>query len=178
MHELYELYSDEQNEVSKSLDELLKQFEENKNNCSNPNELKLYDIVQVHFNKYGPYLFPVKTNGSMKGKTVRTTNGIEFHWSDGKRTRRQTHGRSSLTRDFHSLPVEYMQIPNLNNQVYVEIVFGSLDRLAEKLAEAGKTAGPYSDWYKRQKPMHIGRLPTRLLRRENFIDDLIDIYNN
>jgi hypothetical protein len=178
MHELYELYSDEQNEVSKSLDELLKQFEENKNNCSNPNELKLYDIVQVHFNKYGPYLFPVKTNGSMKGKTVRTTNGIEFHWSDGKRTRRQTHGRSSLTRDFHALPVEYMQIPNLNNQVYVEIVFGSLDRLAEKLAEAGKTAGPYSDWYKRQKPMHIGRLPTRLLRRENFIDDLIDIYNN
>ena len=178
MHELYELYSDEQNEVSESLNEVLKQFEENKGNCSDPNELKLYDIVQVHFNKYGPYLFPVKTNGSMKGKTVRTTNGIEFHWSDGKRTRRQTHGRSSLTRDFHALPAEYMQIPNLNNPVYVDIVLGSLDQLPEKLAEAGKTSGPYSDWYKRQKPMHIGRLPTRLLRRENFIDDLIDIYNN
>ena len=178
MHELYELYSGEQNEVSKSLDELLKQLEENNGNCSDPNELKLYDIVQVHFNKYGPYLFPVKTNDSAKGKTVRTTNGIESHWSDGKRIRRQTHGRSSLTRDFHALPLEYMQIPNLNNPVYVEIVFGSLDQLAEKLAEAGKTAGSYSDWCKRQKPMHIGRLPTRLLRRENFIDDLIDIYNN
>jgi hypothetical protein len=176
MHELYELYSDEQNGVNESLDQLLKQFEESKGNCSDPNELKLYDIVQVHFNKYGPYLFPAKANGSLK--TVRTTNGIEFHWSYGKRNRRQTHGRSSLTRDFHALPVEYMQIPNLNNPVYVELVFGSLDQLAEKLAEAGKTSGPYSKWYKRQKPMHIGRLPTRLLRRENFIDDLIDIYNN
>jgi hypothetical protein len=178
MHELYELDCGEQNEVIKSLDELLKQFEGNKGNCSDPNELKLYDIVQVHFNKYGPYLFPVKTNGGVKGKTVRTTNGIESHWSKGKRTRRQTHGRSSLTRDFHALPVEYMQIPNLNNPVYVDIVLGSLEQLAEKLAEAGKTAGPYSEWYKRQKPMHIGRLPTRLLRRENFINDLIGIYNN
>jgi len=55
---------------------------------------------------------------------------------------------------------------------------GSLEQLPEKLAEAGKISGPYNDWYKRQKPMHIGRLPARLLRRENFIDDLIDIYNN
>jgi hypothetical protein len=71
-----------------------------------------------------------------------------------------------------------MLIPNLNNPRYVEIVLGSLEQLPEKLAEAGKTSGPYSDWYKRQKPMHIGRLPARLLRKENFIDDLIDIYEN
>ena len=178
MHELYELYFDEQNEVNESLDELLNQFNESIRNCSDSNELKLYQIVQVHFDKYGPYLFPVKTNGSVKDKLVRTTNGIEFHWSDGKRTRRQTHGRSKLTRDFHALPAEYMLIPNLNNPVYVEIVLGSLDQLPEKLAEAGKMSGPYSEWYKQQKPKHIGRLPTRLLRRENFIDDLIGIYNN
>lgn len=178
MHESYELYSDEQNDVSESLDELRKQFETGIGNCSDSNELKLYDIVQVHFNKYEPYLFPAKANGTVKDKLVRTTNGLESHWSEGKRTRRQTHGRSSLTRDFHALPAEYMLIPNLNNPLYVEIVLGSLEELPEKLAEAGKISGPYNDWYKRQKPMHIGRLPSRLLRRENFIDDLIDIFNN
>jgi hypothetical protein len=178
MRESYELHPDEQNDVNESLDELRKQFEESIRNCSNPNELKLYDIVQVHLEKYEPYLFPVKTNGPEEYQIVRTTNGLESHWSEGKRTRRQTHGRSKLTRDFHALPSEYMLIPNLNNPCYNEIVFGSLDKLPEKMAEAGKTSGPYSEWYKLQKPMHIGRLPTRLLRRENFIDDLIDIYNN
>jgi hypothetical protein len=178
MHELYELSSDEHNDVSKSLDELRKQFDESIRSCSDSNELKLYDIVEVHLKKYGPYLFPAKTNGAVENNNVRTTNGIEFHWSEGKRTRRQTHGRTKLTRDFNALPSEYMLIPNLNNPRYVEIVLGSLEQLPEKLAEAGKTSGPYSDWYKRQKPMHIGRLPARLLRKENFIDDLIDIYEN
>lgn len=178
MHELYELSSDEQNNVSKSLNELRKQFDESIRSCTDSNELKLYDIVEVHLKKYGPYLFPAKTNGAVENNNVRTTNGIEFHWSEGKRTRRQTHGRTKLTRDFNALPPEYMLIPNLNNPRYVEIVLGSLEQLPEKLAEAGKTSGPYIDWYRRQKPMHIGRLPARLLRKENFIDDLIDIYDN
>jgi hypothetical protein len=178
MHELYELSFDEHSEVSKSLDELRKQFNESIRSCSDSNELKLYEIVEVHLKKYGPYLFPGKSNGAVENNNVRTTNGIEFHWSGGKRIRRQTHGRTKLTRDFNALPSEYMLIPNLNNLRYVEIVFGSLDQLAEKLAEAGKTAGPYSDWYNRQKPMHIGRLPARLLRNENFIGDLIGICSN
>jgi len=178
MHELYELSSDEYDDVSSSLDELRKQFNENIRSCSDSNELKLYDIVEVHLKKYGPYLFPGKPNGVLENNNVRTTNGIEFHWSEGKRTRRQTHGRTKLTRDFNALPSEYMLIPNLNNPRYVEIVLGSFDQLAEKLAEAGKTAGPYSNWYNRQKPMHIGRLPVPLLRKENFIGDLIDICNN
>ena len=177
MHESYELHSDEQNDVNESLDELREQFDEGIRNCSNPNELKLYDIVQVHLEKYEPYLFPVKTNGTEKYQIVRTTNGLESHWSKGKRTRRQTHGRSKLTRDFHALPSEYMLIPNLNNPCYIEIVLGHFDQLPEKMAEAGRMSGPYSNWYKKQKPLHIGRLPTRLLRKDNFIDDLINIYN-
>lgn len=178
MHELYELSFDEHNDVSKSLDGLRKQFNESIQSCTDSNELKLYDIVEVHLKKYGSYLFPVKSNGALENNNVRTTNGIEFHWSGGKRIRRQTHGRTKLTRDFNALPSEYMLIPNLNNPRYVELVLGSLDQLPEKLAEAGKTAGPYSEWYNRQKPMHIGRLPTRLLRNETFIGDLIGICNN
>ncbi len=178
MHELYELSLDENNDVSKSLDELRKQFNESTRSCTDPNELKLYEIVEVHLTKYEPYLFPGKPNGAVEKMNVRTTNGIEFHWSGGKRTRRQTHGRTKLTRDFNALPSEYMLIPNLNNPRYVEIVLGSLDQLAEKLADAGKTAGPYSNWYKWQKPMHIGRFPARLLRNENFIGDLTYICGN
>jgi hypothetical protein len=178
MHELYELSFDEHNDVIKSIDELRKQFNENIRSCSDSNELNLYEIVGVHFKKYGPYLFPDKLNEAVEKTNVRTTNGIEFHWSAGKRTRRQTHGRTKLTRDFNALPPEYMLIPNLNNPRYVEIVLGSLDQLAEKLADAGKTAGPYSDWYNRQKLTHIGRLPARLLRNENFIGDLTDICSN
>ena len=177
MHETYELYSDEQNDVSKSLNELRKQFKERIPDCTDSNELRLYDIVQVHLEKYEPYLFPAQTYRTAKDRIIRTTNGLESHWSEGKRTRRQTHGRSKLTRDFKALPSEYMLIPNLNNPRYVEIVLGSLEQLPEKLAEAGTTAGPYSNWYKRQQPLHIGRLPARLLRKENFIDDLIGIYN-
>jgi len=178
MHELYELESDEQNELSESLEEVKKQFDESKRDCSNAKEIKLYDIVKVHLEKYEPYLFPAKENGTEKYQIVRTTNGIESHWSEGKRARRQTHGRSKLTRDFHALPVEYMLIPNLNNARYIEIVLGGLEQLSEKMAEAGKTSGPYSHWHKKQKPVHIGRLPTRMLRRETFIDDLINIFNN
>jgi hypothetical protein len=178
MHESYELQSDEQNDVSDSLDKLRKQFEESKRDCSNPKELKLYNIVQVHLEKYEPYLFPVKTNGTEEYQIVRTTNRLESHWSEGKRTRRQTHGRSKLTRDFHALPSEYMLIPNLNNPCYIEIVLGSLEQLPEKMAEAGRMSGPYSIWYQQQKTVHIGRLPVRMLRRKNFIDDLINIYNN
>ncbi len=178
MHEMYALYPDEQDELIQSIVDLRKQFEQSKLNCSDPHEIKLYHIAQVHFDKYEPYLFPVNKNGTVKDNFVRTTNGIETHWSGAKRIRRQTHGRSKLTRDFKALPAEFMLIPNLNNPRYVEIVFGDLERLAEKLAQAGKTSGPYSAWCKRQQPVHIGRLPARLLRKENFIDDLVDILSN
>ena len=68
-----------------------------------------------------------------------------------------------------------MLIPNLRNQRYIDLVIGSLDQLPEKFAEAGKKAGPYSHWYKKGQPLNIGRLSKRLLRDDNFIDDLIGI---
>jgi hypothetical protein len=178
MHDLYELDADEHHDVSESLTGLRNQFKESKRECTDSNERKLYDIVETHFERYEPYLFPVHpAETKSKRKIARTTNGLESHWSEGKRIRRQTHGRSRRTRDFKALPPEYMLIPTLHNPRYVEIVLGNLDRLPEKLAEAGETSGPYSTWYKRQQPLHIGRLPARLLRRENFLDNLIGIYN-
>jgi hypothetical protein len=53
---------------------------------------------------------------------------------------------------------------------------GSLEKLLEKLAEAGKTSGSYSSWCKQQHPLNTGRLPTKMIRSEAFIDDLIELF--
>ncbi len=175
MHDSYELSSNAQKEVKNALEILRKEFYEEDIGCDNPKEHRLYEIVLTHIDKYAPHLFTSNELRTTDGILVRTTNTIETHWSSGKRMRRQTHGRKKLTRDFQALPAEFMLIPNLRNQRYVELVMGNLDNLADKLAEAGQTAGPYSHWYKKQQPLNIGRLSKRLLRDENFIEDLISI---
>jgi len=175
MHDSYELSSNAQKEVKNALEILRKQFYEEDTGLDNPKEHRLYEIVLTHIDKYAPRLFASNELRTTDGISVRTTNTIETHWSSGKRMRRQTHGRKKLTRDFQALPAEFMLIPNLRNQRYVELVMGNLNNLADKLAEAGQTAGPYSHWYKKQQPLNIGRLSKRLLRDENFIEDLISI---
>jgi hypothetical protein len=176
MRDSYELDFKGKSDVRKSLNDLIEQFERSKRICSNADERNLYKIVLSHTKKYKPYLFKGNAGSTAETQFIRTTNGIETHWGSGKRLRRQTHGRMKLTRDFCALPAEYMLIPNLNNPLYVDLVLGSLERLPEKLAEAGKTSGSYSAWCKRQQPQHTGRLPKKTIRRETFIEDLVEIF--
>lgn len=175
MHDLYELSSDSQEEVKNALGTLRNEFYEENIKYDDPKEYKLYETALAHIDKYGARLLPSDEFSSREEILVRTTNGIESDWSSGKRIRRQTHGRKKLTRDFQALPAEFMLIPNLRNQRYIDLVIGSLDQLPEKFAEAGIKAGPYSHWYKKGQPLNIGRLSKRLLRDDNFIDDLIGI---
>ena len=86
------------------------------------------------------------------------------------------HGRRKLTQDFQALPQEYMLTQNLDNPKYVELVLGAPDKLAEKLAEAGRTAGSFSQWQQRRRQTSLGRLPKRILRKENSLDDLLGYY--
>ncbi len=172
----YELSSKCKKDVRESLNDLTEQFEKSGRNCSNSEELALYNIALSHVGKYKQYLFRGDDEKNGGDAFVRTTNAIESHWGSGKRLRRQTHGRMKLTRDFFALPAEYMLIPNLNNPVYVELVLGSLEKLPEKLAEAGSTSGSYSSWCKRQHPLNTGRLPNKTIRSEAFIDDLIGLF--
>jgi hypothetical protein len=176
MRDSYELSSKGKKDVRESLNDLMEQFEKSGRNCSNSEELDLYDIALSHVGKYKQYLFRGDEEKNAGDAFVRTTNAIESHWGSGKRLRRQTHGRMKLVRDFFALPAEYMLIPNLNNPVYVELVLGSLEKLPEKLAEAGKTSGSYSSWCKRQHPLNTGRLPIKTIRSESFIDDLIEFF--
>ena len=174
LRESYSLSAEEQVEVIKSLEELKREFRERKESVSDQQEKKLYTVVLKHVEKYWDELQPLVTD--LSGE--RTTNKLEGWWGEAKRSSRKIHGRRKLTRDLQSLPEEWMLVPNLNRPGYVEAVLGSLDRLPQKLAEAGRTAGPYSHWRCRQQPLKLGRLPKKLLRQDNFVDDLLAVYED
>src|SRR5262249_28680135 len=107
----------------------------------------------------------------------RTTNGLEQGWGKVKRRCRRRHGRRKLTRDLQSLPAEVMLVGNLEVPRYVELVVGGdIGQLAKHLAEAGRNAGPWTHWRQQQQPLNTGRLPRRLLRRENLIDSFVTLY--
>ena len=94
---------------------------------------------------------------------------------DSDSSRRRTHGRAKLTRDFQSLPEEYLLIPNLENETYLQVVLGgSLESLPAKLAEASREAGSFDAWRRRRRPRLLGELPRRLLREDDFVDHLLD----
>lgn len=135
---------------------------------------KRYRIVCEHLDRYWGHLFAAPDDPCRE----RTTNGLESWWGDGKRRCRRRHGRKKLTREFRSLPAEFMLIANLENPQYVDLVLnGELNNLAQKLADAGRTAGPWTAWRAAQQPLNVGRLPTRLLRHDNFLEELTAVYD-
>ncbi len=133
-----------------------------------------YQIVLQHLDRYWSLLGP--TTSGTRGVHERTTNSLESQWRTSKRKRRVGHGRSVLTLDFNSLPAEYMLVENLNNPRYQEIVLGSLDSLPEKLAAAGKGAKPFRTRNTMSEMINLGRLPKKIIRREDFLDTLVDTY--
>jgi hypothetical protein len=110
---------------------------------------------------------------------VRTTNQLESHWSASKRACRQTQGRGKLTRTFNALPAELMLIPNLGNSEYVTTVLdGCLEHLPEKFAEANIGGTSYASWRQRNTSLNLGRIPTRILRQPDFVEHVIEIYDD
>jgi hypothetical protein len=131
-------------------------------------------IVLVHLDKYWGHLIPDQPPAAGE-RWQRTTNQLESDWGSLKRRRRRTHGRGKLTRDFQSLPEEYLLVPNLENEIYLQLVLGgSLDALPAKLAEASREAGCFDAWRRRRRPRLLGELPRRLLRADDFVDHLLD----
>jgi hypothetical protein len=129
--------------------------------------------VLVHLDKYWSHLVPeqLPTEGE---RWERTTNQLERHWRSAKRGRRKTHGRGKLVRDFQALPEEFMLVPNLENETYLQLALGgSLDALPMKFAQVSRDAGSFSNWQRRRRPQLTGQIPRRLLRQDDFIDHLI-----
>jgi len=180
LHDRYLLHEGEAGEIQQSINQLREDYRQRCDRDSDEVQHS-YQIVLTHLDKYWSYLLPSAEHAEQNGSPScyqRTTNGLEGHWGESKRGRRKVHGRRKITRDMHALPPEYMLIPNLGNSRYVELVLGSLDRLPDKLAEAGQTAGLFSHWHRQLQPLHLGRLPRRLLRQENFIDHLVGTYDD
>jgi len=179
MRHAYRLESAEQPAVREALVRLRAECQQRALEESDPQQRALHEIVLVHLDRYGDSL--VAASHDPKGQATprqRTTNSLEAYWGHGKQLRRHVHGRKRLTQDFQSLPPEYMLVPNLENHRYVERVLGSLDCLPAKLAGASKHAGVFSHWLKKQRPLNLGRLPKRILRQENFVEQLVCTYHH
>ena len=66
---------------------------------------------------------------------------------------------------------------NLEQERYVEVMLdGQIGDLARHLADTGKNAGAWTKWRAQQQPLNTGRLPKRLLRRENLVDTFVSAY--
>jgi hypothetical protein len=166
-----ELGRDEQGSLKRSLEELRQDMQRQAADEQDPDR-PLARIVLTHLDKYWGHILPDLAAGE---RWQRTTNQLESHWGGLKRRRRRTHGRGKLTRDFQSLPEEYLLIPNLENETYLQVVLdGSLESLAAKLAEASREAGSFDAWRRCRRPRLLGELPRRLLREDDFIDHLLD----
>jgi hypothetical protein len=171
LHDPYLLEVEESVGVQQSLESLREECHEKAEDSTDPQAAKRCLIVVEHLERYATELFSADSR-------ERTTNHLESHWGKVKRSARKRHGRKKLTRDFQCLPPEVMLIPNLENPQYVEWILGNLSQLPAKLAQVAHSALPWTHWRNRQKPVATGRLPQRLLRKENLIDNLVVIYDN
>jgi hypothetical protein len=153
-------------------------------------------IMLKHLQKYRDRLAPpslssegaatgdalaITSNGAKPCPTAkvwsdRTNNKREAQWRQLKRGRRRVHGRGKLNVDLDKLPAEWGLVPNLRNARYVELVLESLDRLAEKFAEAATSAGSYTHWRQQQTPRRPGQHSKRELRSPTFLEDLGTAY--
>jgi len=171
LHDRYEIPAQEQARLHRELTEL--RDEARRLGAAEPptEEGRLAGILSAHLERYWEELGA----GQEERVGERTTNALERKWLAAKRRCRRLAGRSKLTREFRSLPGEYLLVGNLEIEEYVGAVLGSLEKLPEKLAEAAQSAGTYSHWRREHQPLHTGRLPRRLVARENFLDALLEV---
>jgi len=101
---------------------------------------KAIDLVLEHLKQHGSSLWghviklPKKAGGGIR-VVARTNNLLETFFHRMKRGERRRSGRKLLTDDFEHLRAEAALAYNLTRPDYVEIVCGSLEKLAEAFAE-------------------------------------------
>ena len=173
----HELSGGEQQELKSALGQLRQQLQQQSQDETDQDRL-LAKIVRKHLDKYWTNLVPDQPPAAGECWT-RTTSQLERHWGEMKRIRRRAHGRGKLFRDFQALPEEYLLIPNLENPLYLQLVLeGNIETLPAKLAEASHDAGSFEAWRRRHHPRLVGQLSRRLLRQDDFIDQLTQACHN
>jgi hypothetical protein len=98
------------------------------------------DLILAHVDRHGPCLWghairiPRRAGGGVR-LVARTNNGLESVFHTLKHGERRRSGRKILTQDFEALPPTAALATNLCHPDYVQLLCGSLDRLAEAFAE-------------------------------------------
>jgi len=175
IYETYEISPLEQEEILSNIFALKIKLNEDKQKNGDESAKALYDIALKHIVKYEPYLINESGLNFDNKKIVRSTNKLEQHWGAAKRIKRQITGKKKLNRELNALPKEYMLVQNLNNPDYVEVVLGNIEKLPQKLAEVAKNAGPFTRWVTQQDVTNICKINKNLLRKDNFIENLVEI---
>jgi len=178
IYESYEISSLQQREILKNISDLKGQLNTQMQSIDDEKEKKLYEIASKHIEKYEPYLINESNINDNTEKITRTTNKLEQAWGSAKRTKRQITGKKKLTREFNALPKEYMLVQNLKNPDYVDLVLGDIEKLPQKLADVGSHAKSFSSWLKKQDIKNLGRISKNTLRKDKFIEDLVEISKN
>lgn len=172
MRDSYNLDNKEQANLEKGLQELKEQFLIRKQESTGSQNS--YAIVIKYLESYGAFLPGMDDGPDGRLLISRTTNPLEGYWGCSKKMMRTIHGRQKLTLDFRAFPKEVMLIENLKNPTYIELVMGDIKNLAQKFAEAGQTAGPFSAWKKKNKTLKLGKLAPSTMRSENFIENVTE----
>lgn len=174
LHHGYELDVEGWHHMGEALDALAQEYRQRIEGGVDGPERDVCHTILTHIDKYSSQLVP--SIGAEDG--TRTTNHLEGHWSASKRVCRQTQGRRNLARTFQALPSELMLIPNLRNEQYLTTVLdGSLDNLPAKCAEADTQPDAYARWRQTNTSLNLGRLPARILRQQDFVENLIGVYD-
>lgn len=98
------------------------------------------DLILSHLDRHGPHLWGhviviAQPAGAGVRLVDRTNNVLESFFHTIKHGERRRSGRKILTQDFEHLPPAAALAINLTHADYVEIVCGSLDRLADAFAQ-------------------------------------------
>jgi hypothetical protein len=175
MRATYALKPGEQEAITDALQQLRGRLELQAAQHAIPAHRELYQIALGYLDKHSACLSTTREASIPNGLLQRTTNALEAHWGASKKGARLRHGRSKLTRDFQAHPPELMLLPNLNKPEYVRIVLGRIENLPDKLAEAGANAGSFQDWRQKHRSLKLGKLSTRVLRKPNFLEDVLEL---
>jgi hypothetical protein len=105
-----------------------------------PEVRRAYAVVAEHIDTYGPCLFlpEVDANGKAFPEFAiqdRTNNALEGFFGSHKRGIRRCTGKKDLSREFAACGPERMIAENLSDPQYVQLLYGSLDTLAERFAQ-------------------------------------------
>jgi hypothetical protein len=172
MSEAYEMSADEQREVSSAVKGLAEKWRQEMPRCAT-REKQLYEIVLSHLERYeGKLLY--EGAEELNEQSDRTTNALERTWRENKRRCRGRHGRAQVKKDMQAMPAEAMLVGNLAIPEYVEAVLGSWAELPQRLAEVASRES-FPSWKARQRPGKVGQLPRVVLRRQNFLSDLLQV---